>query len=220
MNHPRELLADYALGMLDNAELEQVERHLETCRECQAEVYQLNEGLLHVTRTVAAALPSERTWAKIREQLQPPPKPQTPVIKRRYEQPRLVWAALGLTVLLVGFLGYSTLQERAGRENLENLLSSLTHIDRIRRLEQADGSSLGRAFLSAHDHCLIVLDQAPPSGQVYQVWGYHNGVATSLGFFSGTNTKVIYTGYEQIGISVEPSEGSPQPTQGLVQFSL
>jgi anti-sigma-K factor RskA len=220
MSHPREVLADYVLGMLGTTELEQVERHLETCQQCQAEVYQLNEGLLQVTRTVPAALPSEHTWAAIREGIQAAPKSKPARMKRRYEQPRWAWAALSLTVLMVGFLGYSTIQERTRRENLESLLSSLTHIDQVRRLEQADGSSLGRAFLSSREHCLIVLDQAPPSGRVYQVWGYQKGVATSLGFFSGTSTKVTYTGYEEIGISVEPLEGSAQPTQRLAQFSL
>jgi anti-sigma-K factor RskA len=220
MNHPREVLPDYVLGLLDNAELEQVERHLETCQQCQAEVYQLNEGLLQVTRTVPTALPSERTWAAIREGIRSAPKPRPATSKRRYAQPRWAWAALSLTVLIVGLLGYNTIQERTRRENLESLLSSLTHIDQVRRLELSDGSSLGRAFLSSREHCLIVFDQPAPTGQVYQVWGYQNGVATSLGVFSGTSTKVTYTGYEEIGISVEPPEGSVQPTQELAQFSL
>ena len=45
MAHPKEKLPDYALGLLDPAEMAAVEAHLETCEACQEEVRRFDATL-------------------------------------------------------------------------------------------------------------------------------------------------------------------------------
>ena len=66
--------------------------------------------------------------------------------------------------------------------------------------------------------------QAAP-GQVYQAWGRRasgprTGVPTSLGLTGGTMLEVSWRGYDSVGVSTEPTGGSPAPTHPLGRTRL
>jgi anti-sigma factor RsiW len=55
MNHPEELLPDYALGVLSPEEAAEIEAHLEACAACREELGQLNTSLVQVVEALPAA---------------------------------------------------------------------------------------------------------------------------------------------------------------------
>lgn len=92
-------------------------------------------------------------------------------------------------------------------------------------LTSRGGTPFGSLLVRPDGQALVVLDRPAPGGQVYQAWGRQAsgpraGVPVSLGLTDGAVMKVAWTGFDSVGISVEPVGGSPAPTRPLGRVNL
>ena len=67
--HPKDLLADYALGILEPEELNLVETHLATCERCQQELNEFDTVLVSWAETLPEMTPSPQVWSKLQARL-------------------------------------------------------------------------------------------------------------------------------------------------------
>ncbi len=192
MNHPEDLLPDYAMGLLEDEEQKRVEAHLQTCPRCRAEVRALQEAYYSLPLAL---------------------KPPAP--RRRRRPLLLLAAALAALLLVLALPAYR--QARAGAELLALLARPGT---RVATLRADDGRFLGRVVLTGEGEALLVLAAPPPPGRVYQAWGHTEGGPVSLGVTAGRMLRVRVAGFRAVGVSLEPPGGSPRPTHPLGRVPL
>lgn len=213
--HPLDLLPGYVLGDLEAPETETVEVHLLGCPSCRAEVARLRDALFSLADDLPAATLRDGLW----EQIQARRQPARPLRVRR-PVPLRPWLAAAVVLLALG--GYT-----ATRLTPPQPASvSRWEAQGARRLilTSREGRAFGTLLVRPDGQALVVLDRPAPAGQVYQAWGRTGGAGesgpTSLGLTGGTVMQVTWTGFNSVGISVEPAGGSPAPTRPLGRVNL
>lgn len=218
MTHPTDYLADYILGELTPQETRGVETHLATCETCRAEVRTLRETLVNLAETVPPVTPPATAWSAIQTRLTaeasenrvPSPKP------RRTWQPFALAASLLIALggLFWGFQERQNYQQT--QQEQRKVAGWLSRSDvTAQQLTDAAGERLGSVLTLSDGRALFILRDAPPSGSSYQAWGYANESPVELGLTDRTLLEVPYTDYEVLEISLEPKQGSSQPTRPL-----
>ncbi|MEW6420369.1 MAG: anti-sigma factor [Deinococcota bacterium] len=215
--HPTDLLPGYVLGDLAAQEAETVEVHLLGCPSCRAEVARLWDALFSLADDLPAAAPSAGTWDRIQARRQP----------LRVQPPhRSVWpwwsaAAVVALLALGGSVTWSQFHpaRQASVERWE--APGVTRLVLISR----EGTPFGSLLVRPDGQALVMLNRPAPNGQVYQAWGRQAqgpraGVPVSLGITDGRVMQVVWTGFDSVGISVEPMGGSPAPTHPLGRVVL
>ena len=194
MNHPHELLPDYAMGLLEGEELKHVETHLENCEVCQTEVRALRDAFHALA------------------QVEPPATAGTQRSPHRLRLSRVLLAAAAAIILLIGANAWW--QHR-------QLLAYLTDPDVVvRTIPPGSEQPLARVFVRQDGRALIVMTTPPPDRHVYQAWGHGPEGPVSLGLTRGRLLEVPYHGFKAVGVSLEPPGGSPQPTRPLGRIPL
>lgn len=197
MKHPDDLLPDYAMDLLEGAELAQVEAHLQACSRCRAEVQALRDayyalplglgGKAHVPRRV-----NRRGWG-------------------------IALLAAAAAVLLV-WLGLPLYRQVQTGLTVAALLAEPNA--RTLVLQDAEGRFVGRVTVGAKGEAVFVLAAPPPPGRVYQAWGHRGGTPVSLGVTRSRMLRVRAAGFEAVGVSLEPPGGSPRPTHPMARVAL
>jgi anti-sigma-K factor RskA len=231
----RENIAAYALGALDAADIAALESHLQTCESCRSELaeYQaISDGLL-------TALPPKAPSAALRKRLQGQ-LPSAQKTAQKKTRPRLTWSfgqlAMGTAlVLLMLFNVFSFLQMREIQRQQATLLQQLkTNQFALSMLAypgtQAfpiSGDKLSGSVLLDRDRntVALVMWHLPElsDDQTYQAWLIEpDGQRVSAGIFRPQNTTAYTTqpiyakqdisNFTGIGVTIEPSGGSEQPT--------
>jgi len=193
VKHPKELLPDYAMDLLEGEELARVEAHLEACPACRAEARALREAYYALPLALEAPIP------------------------RRRGRPFLMLAAALAAAFLLGLSLPIYRQGRTGTELLALLARPET---RVEPLKAADGRFLGRVVLTGEGEAVLVLATPPPPGKVYQAWGHTERGPVSLGITAGRTLRVRVAGFRAVGVSLEPPGGSPRPTHPLGRVPL
>jgi len=194
VKHPHELLPDYAMGLLDDDARERVESHLAHCPACSGEVRALQEAYY--------ALPLAL---------------DVPASSRRRSRGLVLLVAAVAAGLLLWFAipAYRQLQLEA------RILALLAEPGtRVETLRAADGRFLGRVVVASRGEAVFLLAAPPPPGQVYQAWGHTEAGPVSLGVTGGRILRVRVSGFQAVGVSLEPSGGSPRPTHPLGRVPL
>jgi anti-sigma-K factor RskA len=223
-DHPTALLPDSVLGTLNPAQQLRVDTHLLGCAACRTEVARLRDALFSLADDLPLVLVPEGSWENIQARrdavsaqvLRPPPLPS-----KRLS----VWSLAAATALIVALGGYTLVGTRSGvqvevsaRHWLDQGATQLT-------LTAKNGQPYGSMYVRPDGRALLVLNQKAAPGQVYQAWGRqasgpHAGVPTSLGLTGGRVMEVSWTGYDSVGVSTEPTGGSPAPTHPLGRTTL
>ena len=160
-----------------------------------------------------------------------PPPTATPA------QPRYGWQLATFAALLVavGSLVWGTrsatnYQQAQAEQQLVAERLADPQVQKI-ALENVIGSDreepLG-SVLVAPESTLFVLEQNAPNDRAYQAWGHTSSdwdaergeTLTSLGVFEGDVFEVASAGFASLYLSLEPTGGSPQPTNPLSKVSL
>lgn len=223
----------YAIGALDQGETIALELHLKTCELCQAELasYQV------IRDNLLLAVPSQQPSAALRQRLLARlPAAKKPVPAR----PRTFWSfnqiAFGFAMLaLLGFSIYSMLQIQALQRQQADLqrqlqtgqmaLAALAYPE-TRSIVIENAGVAGTLLLESEQNVAVLIVWNMPAlqlGQTYQVWLIDpQGNRVSGGTFNSrsdqpfTSFSVVPPGslanYKGIGVTVEPSGGSSQPT--------
>ncbi|WP_083847201.1 anti-sigma factor domain-containing protein [Deinococcus gobiensis] len=215
--HPTELLAGHVLGNLEPREQAAVEAHLAQCPACRAEVARQRDALYGLAQALPAADPPPGTWERIEARRAPGAGPATPSVGRP------PWWGLGLAagvaLLLAGGVasGWLFSPARTAQTDVQRWTAQGAA---QRPLISRSGAAVGTLLVRPDGQALLVLGRPAPGGQVYQAWGRRAsgpraGVPVSLGLTAGATLRVTWTGYDSVGVSLEPAGGSPAPTRPL-----
>lgn len=238
------LIPAYALGSLDPQEAELFASHLVQCPPCKAELasYQDLVGVLALAVPQRSAPPELK--GRILTAAHSPRIPVQAVRRPSQEKPqrarrgwsnmfRSLMPAWGvLSLLLIGVLAISNLRLSQRIQSLEQGQPEFQTVN----LSGTDlaAQAVGMLVISPDGMSgSLVVDRMPAlaDNQDYQLWLIKNGQRTSGGVFhsysNGYGVLWIHSNdplisYSEIGVTLEPSGGSPAPTGekiigGLIQ---
>jgi anti-sigma-K factor RskA len=224
--HVHTLTGAYALDALDDLERARVERHLERCADCAAEVRSFTETAGRLGTGATAAPPvglRERVLAEAARTRQLPPEtPATPDAGRRAAPARwLAVAAAALLVLSVG-LGAVAWNEHRQAEQARLAAAAMTEVvaDPDRAVMDTDFAGGHGTVVASGDRVVLVGDgvSAPPSGHGYQLWFIgESGPRPSVMLQPAGDGRywADATGMrpgDTMAVTVEPAGGSREPT--------
>ena len=130
--------------------------------------------------------------------------------------------------LLSSLRGISHFKSVMGAQlNLIETIGSGATINELTGTEAAPGASAQVVHASESDKAFLILRDLPllASGQEFEIWSIREGVPSSVGTFAkGAEREQLVSfsadmsGAQNIGISIEPKNGSPtgQPTGPIV----
>jgi hypothetical protein len=226
-----ERLSEYVLGTLEPHEVTEIEAYLSRSAEARAEIRALREGLVALTEALPQTTPSEQLWSKLEEAFeaeQQKPSDDIPV----FYAPRITrygWlVAACLALLVVSVTGWG-LWEFQRQRQLSALLARFQESATVQRVALFDDNDqpLGEAFL-ADQQALFVMASPPGPGRVYQAWGHSSNDwepgssdrLTSLRLSHEPIFEVPTGQFAALYLSVEPRQGSDQPTVPIARLSL
>ena len=227
--HVTDLLAGYALDILDEDEARQIDAHLQTCSVCQAELrsYQMvvTELPLAAVETAPPPLLKDKIMQRARETTAAS-QPKTDAgwwerLKESLAWRNPTWGVVSLALIIL--LGVSNIFLWQRLSSVENdHPSQLATVPLVG--SEAVPSATGMLVISADgEHGTLVVDGLPPldASKQYQLWLIQDGQRTSGGVFSVdsegygshwiTSPKPLVS-YQSVGITVEPAGGSQAPT--------
>jgi anti-sigma-K factor RskA len=213
----KELIAAYAVGAVPPEEIRVIRAHILTCEECMAEA----DGYVDATSALALAvdpveLPAgfeDRVLAAVREGRRVPIAEEH-LRRRRSRGP--VLAAAALAVALFGVLTVGLLDARSDLSQQEQVLAALLRGDGI----EVEGSGAAGRMAPTRDGGVFAVAGLPnaPEEHIYQLWLIEDGEPESAGTFdvrdgiSIIETDLSPEGADAVAVTLEPGEGSIQPT--------
>jgi anti-sigma-K factor RskA len=239
--HVFDLLAGYALGILDEEELSLVTEHLQHCDVCQREVAAYAETVGHLARTTAQLIPAPELKAKVLQNVNQAAEHRQSrfpnsssekislreILRNLFRQP--VGLAFGvLTLLVVLLLGVTNILLRQQVNELHaQVPRGYMQIVRLEGTDLAPETSGYVMVFRDQNYGSLAVTHAPllTEDQQYQIWLIRDGVRTSGGVFSvnedGYGNLMVSAeqpldSFDAFGITIEPLGGSPQPTGGKV----
>lgn len=212
MKSVRELLPDYALGLLGDEERRRVVGGLGADPELARELEDLERALYRLPESLTPVTPPPGAFARV----------------QRRTSPRPLWlrvaaaAAILALLWLGGFAANQYVQNRALAQEQAKVASWLANPDgEWKLLKDAQGKSFGTVIWLPDGRCLMILSENAPPGKVYQAWGRRGREKpVSLGTFGGRVFETRYKEFEFVGVSLEPPGGSPQPTHPLGRVAV
>ncbi len=247
MNRVRDNLTEYVLGTLEPSELGEVEAYLARSEDARAEVRRLRESLVTLTESLPSVAPRAEVWTNIQAQLaterlptdsEPAFDARPPVtvfrpctwhsrVSQAGWQLAACFCLIAAGSLFWGFQNYRAYQETAGEALLVAAFLAEPQVQKV-TLQGSDNQGLGGVLLEPEGRALFVLDQAPGRGQAYQAWGHTSddwepGSSERLVSLRVSQDKVFTVATREfvaLYLSLEPSQGSPQPTHPLSRVSL
>jgi hypothetical protein len=202
------LIGAYALDALDPAERAAVERHLDRCPDCAAEVADLRAATVRLADTAAQQPPPElraRVLAAATRTPQDAPPDRDrgaggePATWRGARWPRRIAAAAAVAVLVAGagVATWAVQQHRVDQVRRQAAAAQQRDADQRARLDallsapdatvlsrtMADGTHLRMIMSARRDQAAVYLtDLAPaPAGRTYQLWLMTGAAAVSEG---------------------------------------
>lgn len=214
MSDIHELAAFYALDALDPADADRFEAHLPSCDQCRAELAMLAPGVERLVEAVAEPAPAEMresVMAAVAAQSEPAVV-RLPLRRRRWAWSAAVAAAVVAVVVATGIFR-ATPQER-----LDDLLAAPD----ARTIVATGGpASVEVVFSPGQGVAALVSDSLPAVGtdQTYEMWLIGAGGPVPAGLFVPDEEGRVVAFLEGdpvpglvVGVTVEPSGGSPSPT--------
>jgi anti-sigma-K factor RskA len=229
--HVLDLLPAYAVGSLDSGEASQVEAHLLSCWICRNESSAFQSAADELLFAAPAAAPSpdlkDRLMQRVHSLDTVRPKGQERIVSQAPARPLLerllpVWGMASLFLILALAGSTLVLWQRFNQLELVTSAGGMRAVP----LSAPDTASSATGFVlisaDGEDGALVV-DGLPPLGesQQYQLWLIRDGQRTSGAVFStdensygGTRIRAPRSllDYSAVGITIEPTGGSPQPT--------
>jgi anti-sigma-K factor RskA len=227
----QENLAAYALGALDAEETAALEAHLQTCETCRAEL----AGYQDVSTGLLAALPTRPPRSNVRRNLQRSIAGQSSRARHGFSWSTSQVVFAGLLAALVGLNLLTISQVYSLRREQSELIaqgtSNQTAIAMLaypttRTLAFNENGVSGSVLVDKQRNMVAVFAwnlPIAPAGKTYQMWLIDpQGDRTSGGFLipdtdypfvmSVVRSPEPLSDFVGLGITVEPTGGSPKPT--------
>ena len=222
--HPRDDLAAFALGALDEAEQRRVDAHLADCAPCIAETESYREALVTYASAAQMRVPDlrEKIVARERRAAQPAraPRPRSWIDALRGPVPAFVPAFL--TVLLVASLA-GLVQSRRDADTYASALSAIPGGRVASMAPSVAGSDVRGALVIPESGSPYVIFRVPPppAGKAWEAWVLHGDtpIAAGVAATGGVVTIVLtapFTSGDGAAVTLEQAGGSSTPTTAPV----
>jgi len=226
------LTGAYVCDALDPQERAAFEEHLAACAACRQEVAELRE-VAAALGAAASMPPPEALRAAVEARIavtrqQPPSVTPITAAPSARKHRRAAWAGWVVAAALAGVVaGQAVYQVHQSNDytavsRQAQAMASLLEAPDVRsdtKEVSTGGAGLVVASRSRNEAAITLSDlAAPPSGKVYQLWMIGPGGARSGGVVptaGGTSGPIIAYGLGNattVGLTVEPTGGSAQPT--------
>lgn len=243
-NDVHTLTGAYVLDALSEMERRAFEAHMAGCPACSQEVAELRETTARLG-AATAAYPPPQLWNRVltatKQSRQLPPMSDDRVVVRpkRWGTRVAVFTAAASVLVAAGlgvgwYMTNSDLQDQLAQSQIE--LGKVQRVLSAPDLKISKGAIQGGGTATAmvsrsRNEMVMMVDGAPalPANRVYQAWYITpGGQATSAGVLAASNGSITVddlspaAGATALGITVEPTGGSPQPTStpvGVVQLT-
>jgi anti-sigma-K factor RskA len=222
------LVGAYAVDALDDFERRRFEDHLAECESCARETRGLREAAAHLGTAVALSPPPrlrDKVMADVARVRPLPPR----LSDRRGRRGQVPWlltlSAAACLLVVAGFMGVLTVRAQHRAERAERaeaagrqLIDVLAAPDARRANGRAGTGGSGTVVASrAKGKAVVLLVGVPPlpRSQTYELWLMGPGKPRPAGLLRHPGEPVIAAGLgdaTQVGVTVEPAGGSPQPT--------
>jgi hypothetical protein len=233
----------YAVNAIDDeAERQRFERHLHRCRQCTAEVRDLNETATRLALSASRPPPPrmrDRVLTAISQTRQLPSivDRRKPPGERWLKRPRAGGAGIGrlpllayshaivsvvVTIVLLIALIDARIQLDRARSRNEALAAVLSAPDSKAVTQTTSAGGRATLVYSLRQHAMIFTSQGlptPPPGKIYQLWYIGPPQVRSAGLLpagrAGRAGPFLASGLERgdkIGLTVEPTGGTRLPT--------
>ncbi len=225
--HVFDQLPAYALGSLDFEEARQVEKHLESCPVCRAELRTYQDVSEQIGLATSLIEPSPGLRQKVMQIAQPKAQ-AAPTVREKasfFETVRSLlvpWRLAGLVVVLVLATSNLILWRQVQQ------LQSASRAAQFKTIALAgtnfDPQAQGLIVMSKNEkYGTLVVEDLPPLdvNHQYQLWLMKNGQRINGGTFSvpvngytsmWIDSEQPLSSFTSFGITIEPVGGSPQPT--------
>jgi anti-sigma-K factor RskA len=233
-------LSLYALGSLEGAEREALEKHLESCASCQQELRQLHDDMAMLALSASGPAPPRRSRERLLAAIAKEPRLQA-VPKRRISWAPVGWLAAAAAVIVAAVLWQQnadlrqrvgTLEVRSSQQSAElervktdyEVFSSPETLQ-ITLVSTGTPQPQGRAFyLQSRGRLVFLANNMPalPADRVYELWLIPpDGKPLPAGVFqldAHGNGKVVNPPLQPgvqpklFAVTVEPRGGSAAPT--------
>lgn len=221
LEHPTDDLSAYALGILQEGELQLVERHLAGCPLCRAEVVELREAAAKLALLSPQVEPPARLKRQIMDRVAPVQKSRRTSLGQWLRNLKPAWGIAALAVIALLVISNLVLWQQ-----VRTLADKTPQSFQVASLSGLGSGTESRGVMivtQSGRFGTLVVDRLPTLGsdQQYQLWLILDGERTSGGVFSvdyyGYGAMVIHAPrplneYTSFGVTVEPAGGSPAPT--------
>ncbi|WP_328476145.1 anti-sigma factor [Actinoplanes sp. NBC_00393] len=227
------LIGPYALDALDDIERAAFGRHLRECEMCRIEADELRAAAARLADGAWSVPPPrlrDNVLAAIANTRQVPPTRPAP--RRGRQHLRLI--ATAAAVLAAAGVGASvyTVQDQRVRRAETSAEAASNREARVRAILAAPDVMVRQEPLTAGGQVtvassrlyqagviMLAADGAPRDGRVYQLWTIRSGAAASAGALGEGQTAAVQLvdglPGADVGVTIEPSPGSAQPTGRL-----
>ncbi|MFJ3099529.1 anti-sigma factor [Streptomyces hydrogenans] len=238
MNHhatdAHTLAAAYALGALDDTERKDFEAHVQACEACRQEAAEFEATAARLAGAVSQTPPAAdkaQVMAAIDGVRQLPPRVPAPSAVPAiggFLRRRAVPLALAASVAAAVLGGVAVRQTQNGQELEQRARQSQQQLDAVSAVlaapdaRTAHGKAANGALttvVSSEQQNQAVFTAAnlpaPGTGKTYQLWLDHDGTMRPAGLIDHDGTVVLAGNPADagaVGLTLEPSGGSPQPT--------
>ncbi|MFE6225933.1 anti-sigma factor domain-containing protein [Streptomyces sp. NPDC057854] len=229
------LVGAYALDALDGAEADAFTRHLDECEACRREVAEFRATTARLASAVAEEPPAalkQRTLDALDGVRQLPPRLNSAHVTRSLaERLRRKALLLGLAASLVAAASFAGLavwqhqevrqaqeQTQRAQQNLETISGILAAPDSRTVHGRAANGALTTVVTSTRQNKAVFTATGlpePAAGRTYQLWLQHGGTMRPAGLIHQDGTVLVDgdpADATALGLTLEPSGGSPQPT--------
>ena len=216
------LTGSYVLDAVSDAEREEVERHLQHCLSCRAEVRGLRETAARLAMARVVVPPArleQRVLAATYRTRQLPPLPSERTHRKFPCRLAILAAAASVAAAVALGVGELSAQHQLDRARETAISRVVTAPDaRVETARTSAGGSVTVVTSAALRDAVVSSTGLAPlsSGRVYQVWVMSPSGARSAGLLHGTSLLATIAPGDRIGITVEPAGGAARPTTNPV----
>jgi anti-sigma-K factor RskA len=216
-NHVIDMLPDFVLEVLSDDETNQVIDHLSGCPTCQAELARLQRVADEIPLALVQTSPPPALKSRLMEAIHA----KQEFWQKLGQSLRMPLPAIGLALIAILALGNLLLWRQLNVNSLQDAVSM--RVVALANNENSPGAVGTLVMDPRGKYGTLVVDNLAlltPDRQ-YQVWLIKGDARTSGGLFSVNyegyasleiSAPLPLASYDSLGISVEPSGGSPQPT--------
>jgi anti-sigma-K factor RskA len=222
-HHPIDDLPAYALGCLEEIELQAVERHLAVCADCRNEVATLRDAAAQMALSTTQVEPPAWLKSAILARVEPI---KTPARSSSWwdwlKNIKPAWGVAAFAIIVLLIVSNLVLWNRVQTLS-QNAPVSTFQVVSLAGTGPAEAAHGVMIVTDSGRFGTLVVDGLPElvKEQQYQLWLIEDGQRTSGGVFSvdawGYGAMVIKAPlpldtYSDFGVTVEPAGGSPGPT--------